>query len=104
MYVRMSRWDSRPGMDEESLRLWSTGAREVFFSQQGIVQASLLALPDSDTRMTFSVWESATDHDRFVAGDLRRAVRMYDGVFAPGSTPNPTLWQVLSDDWGQPAR
>lgn len=102
MFVRMSRWDTRPGMDHESQRLWATGARDIFFSQPGIVQASLLALPDSKQRMTLSVWESTDDHDRFVVGDLRRAVGMFDDVFAPGGTPNAALWQVMSDDWRSP--
>jgi heme-degrading monooxygenase HmoA len=103
MFVRMSRWDTRPGMDDESRRLWTDGAAEIFLAQPGIVQASLLALPDSNQRMTFSVWQTAADHHRFVAGDLRHAVARYAAVFAEGGTPSAALWTVMTDDWGQPA-
>jgi heme-degrading monooxygenase HmoA len=99
MYVRMSTWATRPGMDDESRRLYASGARDIFYRQPGIVQASLLALPDTDQRMTLSVWESVEDHERFVAGDLVQAVHMFDHVFAPGGTPQANLWQLLAGDW-----
>src|SRR4051794_27538810 len=101
MYVGMSIWRTRPAMDDEPQRLRSAGARHVFFRQPGIVQANLLALPDTDRRMTLSVWESAEAHERFVAGDLATAVRMYDAVFASGGSPNAALWQVMAGDWLQ---
>jgi heme-degrading monooxygenase HmoA len=102
MYVRMSTWTTRPGMDDESVRLWTSGARDIFFSQPGIVQANLLALPDTDQRMTLSVWESVGAHERFVAGGLQQAVRMFDHVFAPEGTPRANLWQLLAGDWSPP--
>jgi heme-degrading monooxygenase HmoA len=102
MYVRMSRWDTRPGLDDESRRLWAGGAREIFLAQPGIVQASLLALPDSNQRMTLSVWESAEDHDRFASGEVRRAAAMFDAIYAEGGTPHAAMWTVLTDDWGTP--
>jgi heme-degrading monooxygenase HmoA len=99
MHIRMSTWATRPGMDDESARLWSTGARDIFYRQPGLVQANILALPDSDQRMTFSVWESVEHHEQFVAGELQRAVRMFDDVFAPGGNPQAKLWQLLAGEW-----
>lgn len=101
MLVRMSRWQTRPDRDDDSRRIWADGARGVFLGQPGIVQASILALPDTDSRMTFSVWQSQADHDRFAAGALKRTVSMFDDIFVPGTAPEPVLWSVLTDDWGR---
>ena len=105
MLVRMSHWVTKPGMDETSKQLWEDRVRAIWHAQPGLIQAHLLAEPGSDRRMTFSVWRTAEDYEAFRTGpDLQEIAAAYDEVYAEGRRPTPIEWDVLTDDWPDPAR
>jgi heme-degrading monooxygenase HmoA len=99
-HVRMSCWTSKPGMDSESLRLWTEGVLDVWRAQPGLVQVHLLSRRGTDQRMTFSVWRSSQDYEAFARSDaLRDVAAAFDHVYTDGGRPVAAVWAVLTDDW-----
>jgi heme-degrading monooxygenase HmoA len=105
MLIRMSHWVTKPGMDEESRRLWEERVRAIWRAQPGLIQAHLLAEDGSDRRMTFSVWRTQADYDAFRASDaLREVAAAYDAIYTEDGRPAPVDWRVLTDDWPDTGR
>lgn len=99
-HIRMSRWESKPGMDEESLRLWDNGVLDMWRAQPGLLHVYLLARPGTTERMTMSIWESADAYQAFLdSGALGPIADAYSAVYAPGTRPVATEWNVVTDDW-----
>ena len=101
MLIRMSAWRSKPDADERSLQLWSTGVRDLWHAQEGLLQVHLLARPGTLQRMTFSVWESPSAYEAFARSEALSEISatfedIYDG---DGGRPAPVEWVVLTDDW-----
>lgn len=100
MIVRMTHWTAKPGTDAESKRLWDDSVGAVWRSQPGLVRAHLLAQPDSQDRMTFSVWQSEDHYRKFVeSDDLQQVAAAYAHVYEIDGGPAAAEWTVLTDDW-----
>jgi heme-degrading monooxygenase HmoA len=98
--IRMSKWTTKEGLDQESRRLWEEGVRAVWKNQPGLIQAHLLAEPGTSNRMTFSVWASAEDYERFRNSQaLRTVTEAYEDIYSTGGAPSPEEWKVLTEDW-----
>jgi heme-degrading monooxygenase HmoA len=98
--VRMSRWRTRPGLDAESLRLWSDSVLAVWRTQPGLIQVHLLALEGTDERMTLSVWSSSEAYEAFASSDaLRTVASAFDEIYTENGRPSATVWNVLTEDW-----
>lgn len=100
MIIRMTKWKSKPGLDEESKQIWKDAVRPVWYRQPGLVRAHLLYDANTLERMTFSVWETEEDYEAFKkSADLQYVIDAYAHIYAPNTSTEPRDWGILSEDW-----
>jgi hypothetical protein len=106
MLIRMSRWTSRPDVDEAARARWNELVRPVWYSQTGLHQAHILAERGTLNRMTLTAWQSVAAYEAFLASPtLPRLAPMFDDFYdGEDGRPEATAWLVLTDDWPEPER
>jgi hypothetical protein len=106
MLIRMSRWTSRPDVDEGARARWNELVRPVWYSQTGLRQAHILAERGTLNRMTLTAWQSVAAYEAFLASPtLPRLAPMFDDFYdGEDGRPEATAWLVLTDDWPEPER
>jgi hypothetical protein len=101
MLIRMSRWTSRPDVDEAARARWNELVRPVWYSQGGLQQAHILAERGTLNRMTLTAWQSVAAYEAFLASPtLPELAPMFDDFYdGEDGRPEATGWLVLTDDW-----
>ena len=103
MLVRMARWECRPEAREEAAELFDTGALPILARQPGARGAMLLAEPDTNRRIAFTIWEDEESYRAFVASPaMREITEMFAPMYAGGGRPVGTEFEVLRCDTFSP--
>jgi hypothetical protein len=95
MFVRMAYWNCKQDCWGADAALFETGAVPVMQGHAGFVRAMLLAVPGSEQRIAFTVWQNKEAYRTFVEGpDLDRITRMFAHMYAEGNLPEPMEYEV----------
>ena len=99
MLVRIARWECRPEAREEAANLFEHGALPILARQRGARGAMLLAEPDGNRRIAFTVWEDEESYREFVESDaMREITEMFAPMYAHDLRPIGTDFEVVR--WG----
>ena len=99
MLVRLARWECKPEAQEEAAALFEHGALPILTRQPGARGAMLLAEPDGNRRIAFTMWEDEESYRAFVESDaMREITEMFAPMYAHDLQPIGTDFEVVR--WG----
>ena len=95
MLVRMAYWNCRQECWGEDSSLFRSGAVPIMQGHEGFIQAMLLATPDAEQRIAFTVWNSPESYQNFVQSpDLEKITKMFAHMYIEGNLPDPVEYNI----------
>ena len=95
MFVRMAYWNCRQECWGEDIELFESGAVPIMQGHDGFVRAMLLATPDADQRIAFTVWRDRAAYEAFVASpDLEKITQMFEHMYVDDDRPEPVEYAI----------
>ncbi len=95
MIDRMSSWNCRSECWGEDRETFHAMAVPIMQAHDGFVEAMLLAEPEKDQRIAFTVWRDQTAYDAFCAHpDLEKITRIFAHMYVEGIRPRPMDYEV----------
>ena len=96
MLVRMARWECRPEAREQAAELFENGALPILAEQPGARGAMLLAEPDTNRRIAFTIWDDEASYRQFVESDaMREITEMFAPMYVDGALPVGSAFEVV---------